>query len=361
VRQTIAGPEKQILRSVQDDKSDGGLSEREVQIVEYLKRNGASFFQPLHDGVGGGYPGDTLEALWSLVWRGLLMNDALNALRAYCERPSASGRGVKARRPHNQAGFRSRRTTPPTAQGRWSLNAVAFEEERNGTEWSHAIAQQLLTRYGVVFRETAHAENLPGGFSAVYDVLKALEESGRVRRGYFAADLGATQFAMPAAVDLLRSLRVANEGVSEVVMLAATDPANPYGSLLRWPAAPEEGPSLTRSVGARVVLVDGALVCYLRRGNPNLQVLLPEEEPQRSQTARALAEFLVAQVQRLEADGGERGRGGMLITQVNGIAVVEHPLARFLLDAGFQPGAMGFNVRRGLPGLPRVASDTMAL
>ena len=73
--------------------------------------------------------------------------------------------------------------------------------------WSHAMAQQLLARYGVVFRETAHAENLPGGFSAIYDVLKALEESGRVRRGYFAADLGATQFAMPAAVDLLRSLR----------------------------------------------------------------------------------------------------------------------------------------------------------
>jgi ATP-dependent Lhr-like helicase len=136
-------------------------------------------------------------------------------------------------------------------------------------------------------------------------------------------------------------------------MLAATDPANPYGSLLRWPAAPEEGSSLTRSVGARVVLVDGALTAYLRRGNPNVQVLLPEEEPQRSQTARALAEFLVAQVQRLEADGGERGRGGMLVTQVNGVSVAEHPLARFLLDAGFQPGAMGFNVTRGLPGLPK--------
>jgi ATP-dependent Lhr-like helicase len=363
VRQIIAGTKQQVLRSAQDDKSiDEALSEREVQIVEYLQRNGASFFQPLHDGVGGGYPGETLEALWSLVWRGLLTNDALHALRAYCERPASSGRGVKARRPHNQAGFRSRRTTPPTAQGRWSLNAAAFDETRataaGQTEWSHAIAQQLLTRYGVVFRETAHAENLPGGFSAVYDVLKALEESGRVRRGYFAADLGATQFAMPAAVDLLRSLRTGNENVSEVVMLAATDPANPYGSLLRWPAAPEEGSSLTRSVGARVVLVDGALTCYIRRGNPNLQVLLPEEEPQRSQTARSLAEFLVAQVQRLEADGGERGRGGMLITQVNGVPVVEHPLARFLLDAGFQPGAMGFNVRRGLPGLPGKPVET---
>lgn len=336
--------------------TDDALSERERQIVEYLRGHGASFFQTLHDGVGGGYPGETLEALWSLVWRGLLTNDALHALRAYHEKPAASGRGAKpARRVHNQSAFRSRRTTPPTAQGRWSLNAVAFDAARTEsarvTEWSHAMAQQLLTRYGVVFRETAHAENLPGGFSAIYDVMKGLEESGRVRRGYFAADLGATQFAMPAAVDLLRSLRVAgNEEQSEVVMLAATDPANPYGTLLRWPAAPEEGSSLTRSVGARVVLVDGALTAYLRRGNPNVQVLLPEEEPARSRAARALAEFFVSYVQKMEE--GERGRGGLLITSVNGVAVAEHPMAKYLLDAGFQAAPLGFNVRRGLPALP---------
>ena len=341
------GPRPQI--------ADDSLGEKEQVIVEYLRQNGASFFQPLHDGTGGGYPGETLEALWSLVWRGLLTNDALHALRAYCEKPTASGRLKPSRRVHNQTAFRSRRTTPPTAQGRWSLNEVAFDESRKTparqTEWSHAIAQQLLTRYGVVFRETAHAENLPGGFSAVYDVLKALEESGRVRRGYFAADLGATQFAMPAAVDLLRSLRVNQQEQSEVLMLAATDPANPYGALLRWPAAPEEGSSLTRSVGARVVLVDGALAAYLRRGNPNVQVVLPEEEPARSQAARALAEFLVASVQH----GGEedsRSRVGMLITAVNGVSVAEHPMARFLLDAGFQPAPLGFNVRRNLPALP---------
>lgn len=216
------------------------------------------------------------------------------------------------------------------------------------------MAQQLLARYGIVFRETAHAESLPGGFSAIYDVLKALEESGRIRRGYFAADLGATQFALPAAVDLLRSLRApVQDGTHEVVMLAATDPANPYGALLRWPAAPEEGAasgSLTRSVGARVVLVDGALTAYMRRGNPNLQVMLPEEEPMRSQVARALAEFLVAQVQRADNPEG-RGRTSMLIASVNGVPVADHALARFLLDAGFQPAPVGFNVRRGLPPL----------
>ena len=345
------------LWPVQSAKAEP-LSEKEQEIVEWLKARGASFFQELHDGLGGGYPGETLEALWALVWRGLLMNDGMLSLRAYCERP-AGGKVKPARRVHNQAGFRSRRTTPPTAQGRWSLNAVAFEEGRDGTRWSHAIAQQLLTRYGVVFRETAHAEGLQGGFSAVYDVMKALEESGKVRRGYFAADLGATQFAMPAAVDLLRSLRVgASDDSREVAMLAATDPANPYGALLRWPAAPEEGSSLTRSVGARVVLVDGALTAYLRRGNPNIQVMLPEEEPGCSQNARALAEFLVAQVQRAEKPEG-RGRSSMVITQVNGVAVAGHPLARFLLESGFVAGAMGFNVRKVLPGLPGRTTDTM--
>ena len=327
------------------------LNERETAIVEYLRRSGAQFFQTIHDGLGGGYPGETIEALWSLVWRGMVINDALHGLRAYCERPSSAR--SKPRRVHNQTAFRSRRTTPPTAQGRWSLNAAAFgnlpgvAEESRTTGWSYAIAQQLLTRYGVVFRETAHAEDLPGGFSAVYDVLKALEESGRIRRGYFAADLGATQFAMPAAVDLLRSLRSAGPNEDpEVLMLAATDPANPYGALLRWPAA-SEGTSLTRSVGARVVLVHGALTAYLRRGNPEIQVLIPEEEPARSQTARSLANFLVAQVQREENPEG-RGRNGMLITGINGTPVAEHPFAKFLLDAGFQAAPTGFNVRRGL-------------
>jgi len=220
------------------------------------------------------------------------------------------------------------------------------------------MAQQLLTRYGVVFRETAHAENLPGGFSAIYDVMKALEESGRVRRGYFAADLGATQFAMPAAVDLLRSLRVSQQSEKqEMLQLAATDPANPYGALLRWPTAPDAGSSLTRSVGARVILCDGALVAYLRRGNPNVQVFLPEEEPQRSQVARSLAEFLVG---RVRDDEDASGRGGMLIASVNGVAVAEHWMARFLLDAGFASGAMGFNVRRGLPPLPGARGEVRA-
>ncbi len=344
------------------------LREKEQEVLAWLRTRGASFFQELHDGVGGGYPGETIEALWSLIWRGMVTNDGMAALRAYGERATGStaknGRPA-AKRVHNQAGFRSRRTTPPTVQGRWALQATSFvtEEERakRGTEWSHAEAQQLLARYGVVFRETAQAEGLVGGFSAVYDVLKAMEESGRIRRGFFAADLGATQFAMPAAVDLLRSLRGGAMGGTttddgpEMVQLAATDPANPYGSLLKWPTPAEEGTSLQRSVGARVVLCDGALVAYLRRGNANVQVWLPEEEPARGQVGRALAEFLVARVQgeeRVMSAGDASSRVGMLIASVNGVAVAESVMARYLLDAGFHAGAMGFNVRRLLPSLP---------
>ncbi|HEX3572130.1 MAG TPA: DEAD/DEAH box helicase [Acidobacteriaceae bacterium] len=327
---------------------------RESQIVAYLRTHGASFFQQIHDALGGGYPGETLDAIWNLVWRGLLTNDALHALRAYTSRPTASAKHGK--RVHQQTGFRSRRTTPPTAQGRWSLNPAALDDTRSATAWSHAMAQQLLTRYGVVFRETAHAEGLAGGFSAIYDVLKALEESGRVRRGYFAADLGATQFAMPAAVDLLRSLRTEREGDRcEMLLLAATDPANPYGALLRWPAGGDAASSLTRSVGARVVLCDGTLVAYLRRGNPNLQVFLPEDDPARTNVARALAEFLVTRIRGDREDDSDH-RAGLLISTVNGVPVAESPLARPLLDAGFVAGAMGFNVRR-LPTPPPGTSE----
>ena len=322
-----------------------GISERGDMVIAYLRERGASFFQDLHDGVGGGYPGETLDALWELVWKGLVTNDGMAALRAYCERPAVSSR--KQRRVHQQTGFRSRRTTPPTAQGRWALQNAAFDEGRSATAWSHAMAQQLLMRYGVVFRETAHTENLPGGFTAIYDVMKALEESGKVRRGYFAADLGATQFALPSAVDLLRSLRTQSQPVKpEMLQLAATDPANPYGALLRWPDA---GVSLTRSVGAQVILSNGALVSYLRRGNPNVQVFLPEEEPQRSHEMRNLAAFLV---RRIQAEEDENGRAGMLIATVNGVATAKHEMARPLLDAGFAAGAMGFHVRRKLIPLP---------
>jgi ATP-dependent helicase Lhr and Lhr-like helicase len=185
-------------------------------------------------------------------------------------------------------------------------------------------------------------------------VLKAMEESGRVRRGYFVAGLGATQFALPSAVDLLRSLRQqARLEKPEMVLLAATDPANPYGATLRWPSAEsseseDDGQprSLTRSVGASVVLRNGEMVAYLRRGNPNLQVFLPADEPERSHAARDLAQFLVETAQReMASREGDRG-AGLVVAQINGQPVGSHLVARFLLDAGFHAAPNGFNVRR---------------
>jgi ATP-dependent Lhr-like helicase len=332
------------------------LTEREEKLIGVLESTGASFFDPLHQAVGGGYPGETIEALWSLVWRGLITNDSLHALRAYIARPESAR---TPRRMQTGVVFRSRRTTPPTAQGRWSaLHAAAASagsHEPTATEASHALALQLLNRYGVLLREHVAAENVPGGFSAVYDVLKALEESGRIRRGYFVAGLGATQFALPAAVDLLRQLRTAPpEEKPEFVQLAATDPANPYGSVLRWPDLPvaeedaESAPRvLTRAAYAEVILRNGQLVAWLRRGNPNMLVFLPGEEPERSKAAAGLAHFLCARGQeRLRGANHHAGQQGVLITTINGQPVAAHPMARFLMDAGFHPGPLGMHLRR---------------
>jgi len=221
----------------------------------------------------------------------------------------------------------------------------------NATEASHALAMQLLNRYGVLMRESVAAENVPGGFSAVYDVLKALEESGRIRRGYFIAGLGATQFALPAAVDLLRQMRIAPDPEKpEFVQLAAADPANPYGSVLPWPELPvaeedsESAPRvLTRAAYAAVILWNGKVVAWLRNNNPNLLVFLPAEEPERSQVGAGLAHFLWTKGQERMHAGN---REGALITTVNGQPVAAHPIVKFLMNAGFHPGPLGMHLRR---------------
>ncbi len=323
------------------------LTPAEEAIVVALTRGGAMFFAQLHEELGGGYPGETIDALWSLVWRGLVTNDTLHALRAYTRRPD-SGRSSK--RQHNQPSFRSRRTAPPSAQGRWTLvprpDRVPAAAQ---TAWSHAIALQLLHRYGIVTRETVAQENLPGGFSAVYEVLKALESQGRIRRGYFVAGLGGAQFAEPAAVELLRSLRTGAIDKPEMILLAATDPANPWGSILPWPepdgAAPDSAISLTRSVGANVILRNGDPGAFLRRNNPALQVFLPAEEPDRSAVARDLAVFLAHLAQDLLQNPATRHSGGLLIDSIGGQPAWQHYFGPFLVEAGFHPSPRGFHVR----------------
>jgi ATP-dependent Lhr-like helicase len=326
-----------------------GLSERAKQIVEFLEKRGASFFTDIHSGIGGGYPGDTTDALWELAWAGLVTNDTFHSVRSYL-RPESEKRARRAASdgPPGSADFlkrfRARTQGGASAHGRWSLVGSRLASAINPTEWAKNLAQQLLVRYGVVSREVAVAENVPGSFSALYPVLKTMEEGGWVRRGMFVAGMGAAQFAMPAAVDMLRSMR-ALPSEPETAHLAASDPANPYGTLLPWPREEEASAhGMARVSGASVILINGMLTAFLRRRNPSIRVFLPDDEPERGSTARALAMELAAVAIRRQGT-----RSGLLIGEINGQAARDHYLARFLADAGFVETVLGFQMRRVSP------------
>ena len=319
------------VAKLRQPRAPADLPDRERLIVDHLARNGATFFAALHEAAGGGYPGETVDAIWALVWNGVVTNDSLNAVRAFVRPPERSRRKA-AQTARAARSFRSRRVAPPTAEGRWSLIAARLGAAITPTESTTALAQQLLSRYGILTREIAAAENVSGGFGAVYDILKALEDAGRIRRGYFASGVGATQFALPAALDLLRSFKEEPEE-PEVVVLAATDPANPYGTILRWPESTQgrdqRGP--TRSAGSLVVMVNGTLAAYISRGARQLLAFLHDDEPAKASTARALASTLA--------------RIGLLVHEINGLPASQHPLAPYLVEAGFSPSAMGFQIR----------------
>ena len=300
-----------------------GLAEHDAAIVAFLARQGASFFGPLHEAAGGGFPQETVDALWDLVWAGLVTNDTLHALRAYAAPPE------RARR-QGRPPFRSRRLVPLSAEGRWTLAPAATGTP---TSWATAMANQLLVRHGVVTRDVAAMEQLPGGFSALYPVLRRLEETGRIRRGYFVAGLGAAQFAQPGAVDLLRHARDASDEVT--ITLSSTDPANPYGILMPWPLD-----KATRTAGARVVLVNGQLAAWVGRGDRQLIVSLPADQPERSRAGRALARELV----RIATHAPE-GRRGWLIEEINGQPAATDPSSQFLIEHGFAATSMGLQLR----------------
>ncbi len=313
------------------------LNAHEQALVDHLRGEGASFFAALHAAGGGGYPAETVDAIWSLVWKGLITNDTFHGLRAFTRGPTR-----RSRRPAAAGSFRSRRVAPPTAEGRWSLLRDGAGLDVSPTEWSAATAQQLLSRYGVLTREVAAAEGISGGFSAVYDVLKAMEDAGRARRGYFVSGVGAMQFALPAALELLRSLRDPPAD-AETVVVATTDPANPYGTILQWPPSPEAetgaGRGPTRTVGSLVILVNGALAAYISRGARQLLAYLPEDEPRRSTVGRALAVRLATLAR------SDDGRGGLLIAEINGMPASDHGVAPLLEAAGFVRSAMGLQMR----------------
>jgi ATP-dependent Lhr-like helicase len=296
-------------------------------IRDHLRTSGASFWPDLRRAAGTSRPVDDqtlLDALWDLVWSGEVTNDTLAPLRA----PRRAGRAA-APRGRPQVG-RLTRLGPPAAAGRWSLVAALGASGPPATETQHAVALALLERHGVVTREAVRAEGIAGGFAAVYPVLKAMEEAGRVRRGYFVAGLGAAQFALPGAVDRLRSERAAPE-VPLVRVLAATDPAQPYGAALAWPELPA-GARLARAAGAYAVLVDGALAAYVERGGRSLRVFLAPGGD---------ADWVEALV--TAAKDGRLAR--LAVERIDDAPARQSPIADRLRAAGFVDGYKGLVLR----------------
>jgi len=317
-----------------------GLSERALQILDFLRTQGASFLATIHQATGAGFPAEATDALWELVWAGLVTNDTFHPVRALlASRAADKTRGAAAASAAFARRFRSRRVGGQVGQGRWSLVQQRITTPSTHTEWSAATAQQMLIRNGIVMRETGLAENLRGGYPSIYPALKTMEESGRARRGMFVAGMGAAQFAAPSAVDMLRSLRRPPDR-PETIVLAASDPANPYGSLLPW--VEEKGDhSMARAAGANVILSNGRLVAFLRRHNNAIRVFLPEDEPERSQIARDLARALAELARRRQML-----RRGLLIQKINDAPANGDFMARFLEESGFAWTSGGFQIRR---------------
>jgi ATP-dependent Lhr-like helicase len=302
-------------------------------IRAHLASHGASFWNQLRAASGDATDAELLAALWDLVWAGEVTNDSLAPLRAMLS-GGKSSRSSSAPRGRPRPG-RLTRIGPPAGSGRWSLIAPLRAPAPSATQAAHAAAMQLLERYGVVTREAVLAEGVKGGYAATYGVLKVLEERGHVRRGYFVAGLGAAQFALPGAVDRLRSARdvpdpaMHPELTPAAVVLSATDPAQPYGAALDWPESPGR-PS--RTAGAVVVLRNGVPLVWFDRRSSHL-VTFP------ASTDGSWAEALAMLVK----DGRQRS---IEVRKVNGAPIDRKGVeAVALVAAGFVDGYRGFVLR----------------
>jgi ATP-dependent Lhr-like helicase len=302
-------------------------------IRSHLVSHGASFWNQLRSASAEATDAELLAALWDLVWAGEVTNDSIAPLRAVLS-GGKSSRSSSAPRGRHRPG-RLNRIGPPAGAGRWSLVAPLRLAAPSPTQAAHAAALQLLERYGVVTREAVLAEGVRGGYAATYGVLKVLEERGQVRRGYFVAGLGAAQFALPGAVDRLRSARdvpdpwLHPEQMAAPVVLAATDPAQPYGAALDWPESPGR-PS--RTAGAVVILRGGQVLGWFDRRSSHL-VTFPASAD--DSWAEALA--------TLVKDGRQRS---IEVRKVNGVPIDRGGSeATALLGAGFADGYRGFVLR----------------
>ncbi len=333
-----------------DEPSDAATASwLHTALRERLRSGGASFHRELLAATfsaaeSGGHrrpsEREMLDALWDLVWAGEATNDTFAPLRAL--RWPRRGGGRRTARPRARLGTRM---GPPEATGRWSLVADARrtaatlrdEGEPTGTEQRIALAGTLLERYGVVTRDAVASEGARGGFGAVYPVYREMEERGRVRRGYFVEGLGGAQFALTGAIDRLRSMRRDAASVTgpdpRTLLLAAADPANPYGAALTWPR--DEGRhqrTPSRSAGAYVVLHDGELVLYLERGGKSLLTFGPFGDA-------AIGAAAVEALRSLLADGRHKR---LQLERVDGDPIATSPQRDRLVELGFRGAYRGY-------------------
>jgi ATP-dependent Lhr-like helicase len=283
--------------------------------------HGACFFTDLLVDVSGVSAEEIQEALWDLAWAGEATNDAFSPLRSPRLAAQWSQKGRVERAAASRRRFGARRATArPQVQGRWSLTSGIFD----GSEDRRTKAELLLERYGIVTREQVLAEGIPGGFSSLYDQFAALETLGICRRGYFIEGLGGAQFALPGAVERLRGQR--DDDAAAPMVLAATDPAQVYGGVLKWPQTENRSPA--RQAGAYLVTVGAEPVLYVERGGKGLQVLVGGTDERIPSALEALA------------DGVRRGRlpKRLGLERINGGPVVGSALEPLLLEFGFRSG-----------------------
>ena len=283
---------------------------------------GALFWHDLLDDTGL-QAEEALPALWDLVWAGEVANDAWTPLRA--------GRRYKtqAQRPRPRRFSRRRAGEVTATQGRWSLTGRLFP----GRPDRRALAELLLERQGIVVRDGVRGEGIPGGYGAVYGELKALETLGLCRRGYFVEGLGGAQFALGGAVERLRELRPKDGEEAEPLVLAAADPAQPYGGALPWPKRAEG--RAARVAGAHVILLGGEPALYVERGGRSLVPLRePEEE--------WLREALAALVAHVRGGGAKR----LAVERFGGRPVGDSEILPLLLEVGFVAGPRRAVLRR---------------
>jgi ATP-dependent Lhr-like helicase len=310
-----------LLVDVLDVPAELGTLHRAM--LEHLERRGASFFAGLLAIAGAASERQVFDALWDLVWAGLVTNDTFNPLRALAAR-------AEKRRPGKNA--------PSPAAGRWSLVAQLVTGPVDATRRAHARSLVLLDRWGIVARDALAAEAIAGGFSAVYPVLRAMEEAGKIRRGHFVDGLGGAQFAFAGAVDQLRAVRD-RSGPREVVLLAATDPANAYGAVLPWPTSMQRADAEVgrprRAAGAAVVLVDGELALYLDRGGRQVLSFPAVGGDAFVSAAAALRQLLL-----------DRRRRALRIERIDGEPALDSPLRAAFEQAGFRAEYKGLALDR---------------